>query len=985
MGKSILNGAVGALLKTMAAVFNNRKKYNAYLYTTDGPVDFTVGFKTETGTVDKAIRFRDGRAQALKTTPEERDVVLRFRDDRTLFEMLTITPNEMMALILDNRMIMDGNVAYLELFNYFIALLMGRVHAIMHKRRIKEDNKERVALYGDDVRDCTGEIEARKRGMLKAETRDSGVKYLPEPYLSEYAIEDFPRLQGFLDRHFTIKPQICPERPAILTKWFRENGFEKDKDGKPWDPALRQGYSYKYLMENRKPIIAENELIAGTTTAKQPVGVVIYPDAQGTMIWGELKSLSDRLLNPYDISEEDAAVLHDVFTFWAKRNFREYVRAEHGNPLCQQIDERWVFYFCWKSVGISHTIPDYDGILARGTLDYMRQIDERMSRPDVDEEKRNVLKSMRLVLEGVNAYALNLSREAYAEAAETKDAKRRAELERIGEICAKIPMNPCTSLDEAVNCMWIIWVCLHMENTNAGLSIGRVDQFLQPYFEMDMKRASGEEERKELIKRAIELCGCFYMRCTDHLPLVPDIGNYLFGGSSSDQAITLGGVDEDGNDAVCDMTYILLKVTEMLSIRDPNVNARFNEKNSATYLRRLCEVNYVTAATPSMHSDSAVMKCLLARGYPEREINRWTATGCVEPTLSGRHMGHTGSILMNMVAPFEMAMNDGVHPGMHWQLGPHTGKVEDFKTFDEFYEAYKTQQKFIIENAIQFNNWLADAHARYRPSPLLSVLMDDCIENAKDCTRGGARFNSSGSSNIGLADVTDSMLVIKKLVFDDKKMTFAELKKAVDADFKGYESLQSYVRNKIPLFGSGDREAIAMANDIAGFIHGVYASHTDYRGGRYTSGFWSMSQHVCYGNLSGALPSGRQAGKAFTPGLTPQTFASKNFLDNIRDVAKLDPVNMDNNEAFNVRLVPSASDSREKIVDTMAAYVRTYFDCGGMQMQFNVVNSDTLKDAMAHPENYRNLLVRISGYNAYFVTLNRQMQIELIERTEFGI
>ena len=176
-----------------------------------------------------------------------------------------------------------------------------------------------------------------------------------------------------------------------------------------------------------------------------------------------------------------------------------------------------------------------------------------------------------------------------------------------------------------------------------------------------------------------------------------------------------------------------------------------------------------------------------------------------------------------------------------------------------------------------------------------------------------------------------------------------------------------------------------MANDVATFIHNTYASHKGYRGEPYTSGFWSMSQHVCYGNLSGALPSGRQAKKAFTPGLSPQPFASKSFLDNIRDVATLDPENMDNNEAFNVRLVPSASDSREKIVNNMMAYVKTYFKSGGMQMQFNVVNSDTLKDAMAHPENYQNLLVRISGYNAYFVTLNREMQIELIERTEFGV
>jgi formate C-acetyltransferase len=193
------------------------------------------------------------------------------------------------------------------------------------------------------------------------------------------------------------------------------------------------------------------------------------------------------------------------------------------------------------------------------------------------------------------------------------------------------------------------------------------------------------------------------------------------------------------------------------------------------------------------------------------------------------------------------------------------------------------------------------------------------------------------------------------------------------------------VKNKVALFGSGNEDALTMARRVTKLIHDCYAAHINYRGGPYTAGFWSMSQHVAYGSLSGALPSGKLAGKAFTPGLTPHPSASRNFLDNIRDVAKLDPVYMDNNIAFNVKLIPSSSDSRETIIDHMRSYVKTYFDLGGMQMQFNVVNSDVLKDAMANPDNYKNLLVRISGYNAYFVTLNKEMQIELIERAEYGV
>jgi len=228
-------------------------------------------------------------------------------------------------------------------------------------------------------------------------------------------------------------------------------------------------------------------------------------------------------------------------------------------------------------------------------------------------------------------------------------------------------------------------------------------------------------------------------------------------------------------------------------------------------------------------------------------------------------------------------------------------------------------------------------------------------------------------------------MAVKKLVYDDKKVSFAELKNAVDKNFEGEDYLHALVTKKTPKFGSGDPEAAELANENARFAHDTYEGYVNFRGGKYATGFWSLANHVAFGTLAGALPSGRLAGKAFTPGLTPAPNASKSLLDNIRDVSALDPVNMNNNMAFNVKVVPSAADSHEKAVDDIFSHVKTYFDLGGMQMQLNVVSTATLRDAMENPENYRNLLVRISGYNAYFTTLNRDMQIELIERMEYGI
>ena len=340
-----------------------------------------------------------------------------------------------------------------------------------------------------------------------------------------------------------------------------------------------------------------------------------------------------------------------------------------------------------------------------------------------------------------------------------------------------------------------------------------------------------------------------------------------------------------------------------------------------------------------------------------------------------------------MVAPMEMALNNGTHPLMRWQLGPQTGSIEnnDFACFEDFFDAWQKQHSFMADQAVELNNIFGEAHQAYRPTPLLSSMIDGTIESGKDVLQGGALYNSSGTSNIGLADVIDSLMAIKKLVFDEGTISFQRLKQAIDTDFADDAALLAMIRNKVPQFGSGDAEALAMGNRVAKAVHDGYQRHTNYRGGHYTAGFWSMSQHVAYGSLSGTLPSGRLAGKAFTPGLTPSPLASSNFLDNISAVASLDPENMDNNLAFNVKLSLDQRDSREKNVENMLAYVTSYFEMGGMQMQFNVVTSEMLKDAMANPENYRNLMVRISGYNAYFVTLNRDIQIELIERTEYGV
>ncbi len=986
--KNFMNTLTNWSLRLMAMQFNLRPSLKKNLKSSDGWTNFTIGVKTETGTVEQSISFQNGRVNVMKHIPENVDATLRFVDDSILKEAAKITPNEMLNLMLKNKVILNGNMAYLGAFNYYVSLLMGKHHQKMLDKANRLDIQSRKEEYGINDPEMSKELAARKKSGLKAESIDSGVHFLEDPYLAEYSLLSFPRINDLYEKHFQATPELSIERPVLLTQWYRENGFETDSDGNPWIPELRQASAFKHLMENKKPIIRDNNIIAGTTCPEE-VGVLIYPDTTGTLIWGELGSIDKRVLTPCTISKDAAQELHDIFPFWAKRTTRAWINNHYGYPLCQKIDERAVASFNFKTVSMSHTIPDLPRFVNDGTLAMIEEVRQAISRLDETEtEKAAVLQSMILCLEGLNSYADNLADEAQRLAENERNPERKAELETLHHICSHVPKHPARTLDEAVNSAWISWIGLLMENSNVSLSPGRLDQLFQPYFESDMAHLSTSAEKKSYIEHVLELICCYFLRNAEHHNLVPDVGNYLFGGSQSVTAITVGGVQPDGSDAVNDMTYIFLKVTEMLSFNDPNMNARFKpDINSDTYLKRLCEVNYVTVATPSMHNDDAVIESFSQNLDSIEDLRDWASTGCVEVTISGKHMSHTGATSVNMVAGLEMALNNGYHPLMDWHVGPATGRIEtgDFKTFEDFYTAFAEQQQFIIDHTISLNNMAAEAYSYLRPTPLLSAAMKGAVDNATDVTKGGALYNTSGSFNIGLSDVVDSLMTIKQLVYDEKKVSFEELKQAIDTNYETNPSLHQLILKKVPRFGSGSDEAVEMANRVTGLIHRCYKARKNFRGGDYTVGFWSVAQHVAYGTLSGALPSGRLSGRPFSPGATPDPTASNSFLDNIRDVAQLNPHHMDNNIAFNVKLVPSPEDSRKKIVDTMYSYVKTYFEQGGMQIQFNMVNSDVLKDAMANPENYKNLLVRISGYNAYFVNLNKDMQIELIERAKYGI
>jgi len=969
-------------LSLLNVVFS-RKRYRKEIVNEETGYTFNAKyqFSTRDGEFDFYLIFQDGEISTGEGKIEDPNITIYYKNRATLAETWNKSADETLEYLLDNRMSYKGNMTYLTKFSYLTSVATGV------KIKGYKGPENQLICSIEEI------LEGEARRILKNESLDrkiDNIEFLEDPYLSKYTINDFPRLKYLKARRRALKPAICIERAKLVTDYHKENGFETDPKGNPIDPELRQANAVNYIMSNKKPIIHEHHLVAGSTTSKE-VGVPIYPELIGTAVWPELRSIGNRKLNPNDIDPDDADILsQEVFPYWMERNVREYCRAKFDDPISQWLEECWVFYFMMKNNAISHTVPGFPIILEKGLKAIKEEAFEKEEEAD-SQDKRNFYKAIQISIDGALSYSNHLSEEAMRIASDldpnnSEEAIRKKELEEISRVCAKVPAEPAETLQEAIQSIWTSFVCIHSENANSAMSIGRLDQMLQPYFINDIKKANTDKEREEIIENAIELVGSLFLRINDHDPLVPSIGNKLFGGSSSDDTVTVGGVDRDGNNAVCDMSFIILKTNEMLCFQDPNMNARYYPGiNSEEYLRRLVEVNVNMISSPAIHNDKTMIEALVNEGFKLEDARDWAATGCVEPTVVGKHYGHTNCMLLNLVAPLEMTLYGGIHPLIGEQVGPKTGipSLENFPTFEDFYKAYKTHLAYLIEKSIEINNYLGMTHQYIHPTPFLSAFYEGPLESGKDLIYGGARYNTSGVALVALTDVIDSLLVIRDLIYDKKELDFSTLHYALEDNFENGSAKLLNKIDQVDKFGSDEPGTQDIADDLLEFCYNEYKKTKNYRGGDYFVGYWSISYHVGYGMLTGALPSGRKSGESLTHALTPAPGRSDMLLQNIRTIASLDHLKMPNNASYNVKLVPHVNDTHTETLDLFTSYVESFFDFGGMLWQFNIVTSDTLRDAMVHPESYRWLIVRVSGYNAYFTQINENMQREIIERTEF--
>lgn len=813
------------------------------------------------------------------------------------------------------------------------------------------------------------------------------------------------RLTDLKKNHFRAVPEICTERAWLVTRYHLEKGlFDKDRIS-----ILDKARVYRYVLENRDPIVRhslaydkamkpfqfkEPSLFAGSTTSKFK-GVPLYPEFVGLALWPELWTISKRKSNPYHIAKDEVETLnHRVFPHWVDRSIAEIARkrmtfegfdetldgGEKTRFNAMELLEQLVFYLVSKPETISHTIPDFSAALNHGLRGMISEASRRKraaAGPQIE-----FYEAVSEVLKGIVAYSNRLAEKAEQLARLETDESSKRELLEIAAIHRHVPEHPARTFREALTTVWICWIAIHLENNNVGLSLGRLDQVLYGFYERDVKQGILTAEK------AVELVCCFWLKLGDHVPAIPQVAEQLFGGTGSNQAITLGGVTEKGEDAVNDLTYVMLRATELMRLRDPNVNARYHPRvNDCRYLKRLCEVNFNTGATPALHNDLEVIRSLTAKGDSLDQAMDYGIIGCVEPGSSGRFYGSCAAILINLTSALDLTLFNGRHrhTGLETLVSFESGHPYHFTSYDQFKEAFEGQVNWLIERATWLNYEFGKTHQDFYPTPILSAFFEGPMRKGKDLIQGGAEINASGATIVGLADVADSLTAIEKVVFEEH-YDFSSLLHALRFDFKGYGKLHKRLmdRSKTPKYGNDDEAADRNVKWLVRTLDKAFGEKENYRGGKYRVGYWTMTNHAGLGRLMQALPNGRKKGENFASGVTPVSGMTPELTEVLNSAAKLPSECLSNGIALNLKFAP-VDLGKEKMVNTLAGYVKGYFKDGGMEIQFNIIDRRTFLDVVQRPESedYQELLVRVSGYTAYFRDLSPQMKKEIIDRTEY--
>ncbi len=787
-----------------------------------------------------------------------------------------------------------------------------------------------------------------------------------------------PENEGGMNERIRRLRKESLETPATLTieRALIETAFYKENYGKMSAPVLRAS-NFLELCRRKAIYIGKDELIVGERGPK-PKAVPTFPELTCHSV-EDLHTLNTRRLQPYLISQEDIDTYERVvIPYWKGRTQRERIFG-HVSEEWKEAYEAGVFTEFMEQRAAGHTAMD-GKMYHRGLLDCKAQIARAMAKLDYINDPEATEKGQELEAMDISCDAAILLAERHAQLAEQMasneaDPRRKAELRKIADVCRWVPAHAPRDLWEAIQMYWFVHLGTVTElNGWDSMNPGHIDQHLYPFYR------KGIDEGTLTREQAKELISCLWVKFNNQ-PAPPKVGiTALESGTYNDFTnINIGGVDREGNDAVNDLSYIILEVQEELHELQPGLSIHVSRKTPDSFVLAGTRVIRQGHGYPSVFNPDVYTKELMRQGKAEADANEGGCSGCIEVGAFGKE-AYLLTGYLNTPKILELTLNNGKDPMTGKRLGLETGDPCAFASYEELYSAGHKQMVHFVNMKLAVNNYIERMFALYAPATFLSLFIDDCIERGKDYYAGGARYNTQYIQCTGLGTITDSLSALRKHVFENKTYTMSQMLSALACNFEGQEKMRQYIINHTPFFGNDNDEADAIALRVYDDLHRAIAGHPNTRGGLTQLNMLSTTCHNYFGTVCGATPNGRLAGFAISDGTSPAHGAdTQGPTSVIKSLAKLDQTKS-GGTLLNVRFVPQIL-SREEDLRKLVSLIRAYFNMGGHHIQFNVVDTDTLRDAQTHPEEYRDLLVRVAGYSDYFNDMTPQLQEEIIART----
>jgi trans-4-hydroxy-L-proline dehydratase len=765
---------------------------------------------------------------------------------------------------------------------------------------------------------------------------------------------------------------LTSERAELLTDFYRQ---DDDSHSLPVQRAL----AFAYLLEHKKIDIYPGELIVGEK-GDRPKSAPTFPELCCHSL-EDLDILDSRPLTAFKVPPQTRQAYADkVIPFWHGKSMRDRLFA----AMTQEWKDAYaagVFTEFMEQRAPGHTVLD-DKIYHSGMLDFQTRIDaslaalEPSSDPDA-HDKREELKAMKIAAGALIRFGERYSELAVEMSAHESDAVRRAELEKIADVCANIPAHAPRDFHEALQYYWFVHLGVTTElNTWDAYCPGHLDQHLLPFYEKGL--AEGPLTRDS----AKELLSCLWVKFNNQ-PAPPKVGvTAAESGTYTDFAqINLGGLRPDGSDGVNEVTYIMLDVIEDMRLLQPSTSIQVSEQCPDAFIQRTARIIRTGFGQPSVFNADLIVRELLRMGKSLVDARCGGSSGCVEVGAFGKeNYNLTG--YFNLPKVLEITLHDGFDPRTNKQLGPHTGNPSTFASFDALFAAFEKQLMHFVDIKISGNTEIERLYASYMPAPFLSLLTDDCIATGRDYHSGGARYNTSYIQGVGLGTMADALSALKYHVFDQSDLGMDEMLKMLDADFKGSERTRQLLLNRTPKYGNDDDRADELMVCVFEAYFNAIDGRPNFRGGEYHINLLPTTCHIYFGLVTGATPDGRFAGKPLSEGVSPVQGADRHGPTAVvRSVAKMDQVRT-GGTLLNQKFTPQVLASEEGL-NGIVSLIRGYFKLNVHHIQFNVVDADTLRAAQAAPEQYRSLIVRVAGYSDYFCDLSADLQNEIIARTAF--